>query len=131
MEIEQPNIQDLTNQTNQDKEWLKKELAEQEKQYDGERLPAMKFEEDKVTEINVDIAKPWERWDDHANNSIKKIIPVLHNGEKKVWWVNVKNPVYRKLVELGINAQEQGHDVFSVKILRIGQMKNTRYRVVE
>lgn len=106
--------------------WLQQEAEElKDTAFDGERLPALKLEENKIAEIEVDFSKPFETYQDTENESIKKIIPITLKGEKLVWWLNVRNPVYNQIVQKGI----QGQKMF--KILQTGTQKNTRYSLIE
>ena len=108
-------------------EWIDVELAELAKHPSNtsfEKLPALQLEEQKITTITVDFLKPFSVWEDRETGVVKKIIPVLHNNERKVFWLNVRNPVYREIVEAG----KKGQNVF--KILRTGQQKNTKYAII-
>jgi hypothetical protein len=105
--------------------WLSKEIEENKGQaFDGEKLPALKLEENKITDIEIDFSKPFDKWT-AEDGVVKKIVPVTVKGEKFVWWVNIKNPIYSQILqkgEVGIN---------SFKVLQIGTQKNTRYTIVE
>jgi len=116
----------ITEEQTQDINWLAKELEEvKETSFDGERKPALKLEENKITTMTIDFSAPFENWKDTENDSVKKIIPV-HVGEVDlVWWLNVKNPIYHKIIELGSKGQTQ------FKVLQTGTQKNTKYTLVE
>ena len=94
----------------------------------GESLPSFKLEENKQETIDIDIRKEWSRWEDQEEGKtvIKKIIPVIHNNERKNFWINCKNPIYREIVEKAVAAKQQNQQSFKMTILRPGQMKNTR-----
>jgi hypothetical protein len=110
----------------QQKTWLNEEAEELNKnQPSGDRLPSLKLEENKMTEFDIDFSKEFEKWIDPKDNRVKKIIPVTHNGQKKVFWIAVNNPLYRKIIELGSKG------VTHFKIVRTGQQKDTRYALVE
>lgn len=118
---EAPKIEEVKKEEN----WLSKEIEENRGQaFDGEKLPALKLEENKITEIEVDFSKPFDKWtaDDDV---VKKIVPVTVNNEKFVWWVNVKNPIYSQILQKG----EAGINKF--KVLQTGTQQNTRYTIVE
>ena len=71
----------MEEQKNKEIDWLNEELKEVEKTaFNEERAPALKLEENKITEITVDFSKPFEKWVDMENDTIKKIIPVKSKG---------------------------------------------------
>lgn len=93
-----------------------------------EQLPSLKLVEGIITEIDIDFSKPFESWTDDSNpNKIitKKIIPVLVNGSKMNWWLNVRNPTYKEIINAG--AKGQTH----FKILQTGKQKDTKYVFVK
>lgn len=110
----------------EEQNWIKKE-AEKLKDvvFNENRKPALKLIENKITELIIDFNNPFEEWKDEENNTIKKIIPVKVNNEEFVWWLNVKNPMYHKLIELGSKGQT------SFKILQTGNKKDTKYVLVD
>lgn len=125
-EIKEQNIE--TEQS--DLSWLTEENMKMEQnKFDGEQLPSLKFEENKIVEFKVDFSEPFAEWRDHdlTNNKqvIKKIIPVYHFGEKKNLWLNVKNPLYSEIVSLGCN----GQDIF--KVIQTGNQAETKYSLVK
>ena len=93
--------------------------------FDGERKPSLRLEENKTIEVEIDFSKPFDKWNDIENKTVKKIIPVKVGEVELVWWLNVKNPVYAKLIKLGM----EGKNI--VKILTIGKGKSTKYEIVE
>ena len=71
--------------TEEKKSWIQNELEEAESSTINEdRLPALKLEENKITEIQIDFSKPFETWKDEEKGTIKKIVPVTSGGEKRV-----------------------------------------------
>lgn len=94
-----------------------------------EKLPALKFlEENKIEEITINFSKPFDTYKDVSDDgktSTKAIIPVVHNGEKKVWWLNKKNPTYKAVIDAG----KKGVTTF--KITRTGSQQNTRYNILK
>lgn len=112
-------------------------IEEEEKQYkesmaakggDFEKLPNMKFEENKITDIEIIFQEKFKTWVDKKEDGRevpKAIVPILHNKEKKNWWISKFNPIYWDL----LNKAKKGQTKF--KILRTGQMKDTRYMIVE
>ena len=116
-----------TEQTSISQDWLKQELkAIDEKKFDGERLPSITLEENKITvfEVVYDKVKEFDKWIDEKGN-IKKIIPVMHDGQKKNFWLNVRNPLYADI----IRTLAEGKTLF--KVLRSGQKENTRYTMIK
>lgn len=108
--------------------WLKDELEKQNtySAKDYERRPALKVEENKMVDIEVDFSKPWDKWENKENGSIKKIIPVtnMSDNNKYYFWLNVANPLYRELLTFGLNG------VTRFRVLRTGQAKATKYILV-
>jgi len=112
--------------TEENKNWLIKELEEvKETSFDVERKPALKLEENKICNMIIDFSQPFEKWNDNENKSVKKIIPVHVGGVDLVWWLNVKNPIYHQIIELGAKGQTE------FKVLQTGSQKNTKYTLVE
>ena len=105
--------------------WLDEELKNTNI-FDGEeKLPAIKFPENEIVEIDIDFSKKFNVYHDEENKSVKKIIPIVCKGEKMIWWLNTSNPTYREILEAGKKGQTH------FKILRTGQMKKTRYSLVK
>lgn len=111
----------------QNKDWVQNELNELNKNqaFGGEKLPSLKFEENKITEFDVDTAKPWEKWIDPADNRVKKIIPATSKGNKYVVWLYVGNPLYRKILE------SVAKGITHFEVMRTGKQKETRYVLVD
>ena len=91
----------------------------------GERLPALKFvEENKIYEFDVDFTKPFNKYTDRSQDKtsvIKAIIPVTDLEGRKIWWLNVKNPSYKTLINCGKTGQTH------FRVMRTGTAQNTRY----
>lgn len=90
-----------------------------------EQLPSLKLVPNVITELDIDFSKPFGKWPDEVNNTIKAIIPVSVNGTKMNFWLNIKNPLYAELIHAG----REGTKHF--KILQTGTQKNTRYTIVK
>ena len=107
--------------------WILEENEELDKQtsFDGEKLPALKFEENKVVKFTVDFSQPFNQYDDVENKSVKAIIPVTEGGEKKILWLNKKNPLYKEIIHAG----KEGRTEFSV--IQSGTKANTKYNLVK
>ena|SRR3989304_3307267 len=116
--------------TTEQQTWTQQEMetlgVQQETIY--EKLPALKLQENKVTELVIDFSKKFEKYEalnDNKEKVVKAIIPVLYNGIRHNFWLNKKNPLYRELLTLG-----EGKDSVTVKIMQTGNQKNTKYIVV-
>lgn len=107
--------------------WLQQEEEELNKQinFDGEKLPALQFEEGKIVKFKVDFSEPFKEYNDQENKSLKAIIPVEHKGEKKILWLNKRNPLYREIIHRG----RDGITDFAVN--QTGSKANTKYNLVE
>ena len=92
-----------------------------------EKLPSLKLEENKVTELTIDFSKPFEKWtgDQSGKSKTKAIIPVTENNERKIFWLNVRNPVYREIIKLGAEGKN------TLKIMATGTQQNTKYILVK
>ena len=123
--FQQLNIGGNTKMENQT--WLNEEMKQFTEQRTYEELPSLKLVPNVVTEIEVDFSKPFEKWvgETQGKSVTKKIIPILLNGNKMNWWLNVKNPVYSEIVKLG----SQGQTKF--KVLQTGSQANTKYVLVK
>ena len=107
--------------------WLDDEqkTLDEQKTYDGEKLPALKLEENKISEFTIDFSKPFEIYEDMTNKATKAIIPVKENGEDKIWWLNKKNPVYYEVIHMGRDG------ITTFKVIQTGKDKITKYAIVK
>ena len=119
--------QKQTQNPNTNKNWLQEELAEVKstQTFEGERKPALQFEENKISEFTVDISEPWKKWYDEENKTTKKIVPCKRGEVECVWWINVKNPIYREIVESCASGQTH------FKVMQTGKGKQTKYAIVK
>lgn len=92
---------------------------------DFEKLETLKLESGKVVKFTIDFSQPFRKWNDVINGSVKAILPVTHKGVKKNLWVNVKNPLYGQICNMG----KLGKKEFQVSTT--GSQKDTRYTIVE
>jgi len=122
--IEEQNVEQ---NEQKDINWIEQEISkiEAEGVQFGERLPPLKLEENKVYEIEILSDNPFNDWLDPISRVIKKIVPVIHEGEKKNFWVSTKNPIYKQLLEKCKKGQTK------LKLIRVGQGKATRYKIVQ
>jgi hypothetical protein len=88
---------------------------------DVEKKPALKLEENQTVEIVVDFSKPFDKWTNPDDKSVKAIIPVTVDGSEFVWWLNTKNPVYSDILAKGVAGES------TIKVHQSGTQKNTRY----
>ena len=91
--------------------------------FTGEKLPTLKLEQNKITKFSIDFTTPFNKWSD--GKITKAIIPVTHKNEKKNIWLNVKNPLYKEIIERG----RKGQTEFAVST--VGSQSDTRYTIVE
>ena len=110
------------------KTWLDEEAKNLTTPKDYEKLPSLKLVPNVVTEVTIDFSKPFDTWvgnDQKGQPITKKIIPVVLNGTKLVWWLNVKNPMYREVITIGQKGQT------NIKVLQTGTAANTKYVLVK
>jgi hypothetical protein len=69
------------------------EQLDQQSAFTGDKLPALQFEENKIVKFTIDFSEKFAEYDDKANKCVKAIIPVTHDGIKKILWLNKKNPL--------------------------------------
>jgi len=107
--------------------WIEEELAQTSTHTEYEELPSLKLTPNVVTELTIDASKPFEKWSGENNGKdvTKKIIPVTVGGNKMHWWLNVKNPVYRELLDSLANGNN------TIKVLQTGTQANTKYVLVK
>ena len=109
--------------------WLEIESGTLNTNTNFEKLPALKFlEENKIEEIEIDFSKAFDKYTDVSSdgkNTTKAIIPVTHENQKKVFWLNKKNPIYKLIIDAG----KKG--VTKFKITRTGSAQNTRYNILK
>lgn len=117
----------MTEQQEAIPQWIieENEQLEQQSEFIGEKLPALQLEENKIVKFEIDFSEKFQVYNDTANNAVKAIIPVIQNGEKKVFWLNKKNPLYRELMNKGATGQTK------FAVLQTGQKANTKYNLVE
>lgn len=117
-------------QQQKQKDWLKQEVENLNKNTPTtfEQIPSLKLVEGVITELDISFEKPFEIWvDDSDPNKVitKKIIPVLVNGSKMNWWLNVRNPTYKEIISAGTNGQTH------FKILQTGKQSSTKYVIIK
>lgn len=111
--------------TNEQTNWLDEEIKAKGTTQNYEQLPTLKLQPNKLTEIEVDFSKPFQKWTDPVNKNIKAIIPIISNSTKMNFWLNTRNPLYGQILEQG----KAGKNKF--KILQTGSQKDTKYNLVE
>lgn len=116
----------MEEQKNENDNWLKKEVEElKNTAFNEDRSPALKLEENKITEITIDFTNEFDKWVDTETGVTKKIIPVKVGDQNFVWWLNTRNPIYHTIIQKGVNGQTK------FKILQTGKQQNTKYTLVE
>ena len=108
-------------------DWLdNEEKVLSENTFDGEMIEGLILGEGKISEFDIIVGdEPFNRWKDESNGVIKVIIPVDKDGKKFNFWLNIKNPSYKEIIQ----RLKKGQRHF--KILRTGQMKQTRYNLID
>lgn len=107
--------------------WLDEEAKNTQSNADfGEKLPALTLESGKITKFTVDFSQPFKKWSktENGESKTKAIIPVTHKEEKKILWLNVKNPLYAQIIELGRTGQTE------FRVSTTGTQGETRYTIV-
>jgi hypothetical protein len=110
------------------KNWLEEEANSLKQPTQFEELPALKLQPNVVVELEVETKVEWNKWigqDMKGNTITKKIIPVVLNGVRMNWWLNVRNPLYREIVMMCAKGHNQ------VKVLQTGTQQNTKYVLVK
>jgi hypothetical protein len=107
--------------------WLDEEAKQLTEHKNYEELPSLKLVPNVVAELTIDFSKPFDKWvgENQGKSVTKRIIPITLNGTKMVWWLNVKNPIYREIITLGMT----GKNV--IKVLQTGTQANTKYVLVK
>lgn len=92
-----------------------------------EILPSLKLSPGKITELEIDVSKPFEAWNGEQNGKTitKKIIPCIVKGERINWWLNVRNPIYREIIEKCKNGTTH------FKVTQTGTQAETKYTLLE
>jgi hypothetical protein len=111
--------------------WIEQEKQELGTQTETvfEKLPALKLQENKLTEVSIDFSEKFKTYEavGMKGEPVKKaIIPVSVAGTKMNWWLNKKNPTYRELLD-----KAAGKTTLIVKIMQTGNQANTKYIIVE
>lgn len=116
----------IENQLNEMDNWLKEEIASPTMDNPNYvRKPALKLEEGKIVSFIVDFTEKFRKKEDtkDGKTKIQAIIPVVHKGEEKILWFNVKNPLYQQICKLGLEGQT------TFKVSTTGNQSNTRYTI--
>lgn len=113
----------------QPKNWLEEEAKKLVQPTQYEELPSLKLQNNVVTEFEVDFSKPFRDFLEKDEKGVilktTKIIPVINNGNRMNFWLNVKNPIYREIITAGKTGQTQ------FKVLRTGTQDKTKYVLVK
>ena len=122
----QLNIKEVNQMVETQTNWIEEELKQTSTPNTNyEKLESLKLEAGKIVKFTVDFSKAFDKWQDPKNGTIKAIIPVTHKEVKKNFWLNVKNPLFRELLERG----KKGQVTFAVSTN--GSQKDTKYSIVE
>lgn len=110
--------------------WLQEENTQlQNQQGSYEKIDGLVLTDGTFTTITVDASKPFKEYVKDEKTT-KKIIPVLQHTAKegdlkKLWWLNVKNPIYKELIQ----KLSAGQTKFT--IATTGKQEKTQYSFVE
>ena len=107
--------------------WLDEEIRNSQTEFIGEKLPSLKLEIGKIVSFTVDFSQPFHKWTGDAGKKkvTKAVIPVNHKGEKKNFWLNIQNPLYKEICTRGKAGQNE------FKVSTSGTQDATRYTLVE
>ena len=114
--------------TNETQNWLDSELDSLSNQNEnaGNYPESLKLIENKITEIEFDFSKPFEKKPNKMNPKTNQaLMPCKIADKSYTFWLNVSNPLYHELLKKA----KEGKTKF--KILRTGKQKDTRYTIVE
>lgn len=107
--------------------WLDEEAKQFSTNTTYEELPSLKLQPNVIAELAIDFSKPFQEWKGEQNGKtiVKKILPVTLSGTKMNWWLNIRNPIYKDIIQAG----KTGQTVF--KILQTGSQAQTKYVLVK
>ena len=113
--------------TEQQTNWLDEEAKQFTSTATYEELPSLKLQPNVIAELTIDFSVPFQTWTGENNGKTvtKKIIPVVLAGQRMVWWLNTKNPIYKEIITAGRNGTKQ------FKVLQTGTQQNTKYVLVK
>jgi hypothetical protein len=106
-------------------DYVQEELEKTKTPLSIDRLPTLKLETGKITSFEVVVDSPFGEYVDNKQNKIKKIIPVMSKGVKHNLWLNVKNPLYRQILEKLAKGETKMY------VSTIGSQDSTRYELQE
>lgn len=87
---------------------------------------SLKLIENKITEVEINITKAFEKRPNKMNPSTMQVlIPCKVAGKEYTFWLNVANPLYHDLIK------KAKAGITKFKILRTGKQKDTRYTLVD
>lgn len=107
-----------------EKTWEEELAIIESKPENFETTDALKLESGKITKFTIDLTRGVKEWT-ADDGTLKKIIPVISKGEKKVVFLNVKNPLWSQLKEKIRKNQ------LDISISTTGSAKQTRYTIME
>jgi len=108
-------------------DWINDEITELDKQRaETAEHPSLKLEEGKIYVLEIDFSQEFEKWIEPETKVVKKLIPVMHEGERKIFWLNTRNPLYKELL---MAYKNNGQTLF--KIIRTGTFGDTKYNLVK
>lgn len=119
--------------------WLEEELTEL-KNKKKDYTPFLKMETEKIYELTIDFSKPFDVSVDptpYKNKKgeechpTKKVIPVMWENKSYIWTLNINQPIWEKLAEIGFATIKEGKSpLVKLKMTRNGIGKDTRYTIL-
>ena len=113
---------ETTNETT----WIDTEIENITKENQKSEFEPLKLEDGKITVFEVDFSKEFEKWVEPETGVVKKIIPVMHEGKQKVFWLNTRNPLYSIMLK---SYKDKGTTLF--KVMRTGTYADTKFNLVK
>ncbi len=128
------NVIETQEESKKGSNWLDEEAKNVDAQGDfGPKLPSPMFEDGKITIMNIDATKEFQKWTDPETKKTKAIIPCLSDLDGKAqkcnWWVNLKNPIYKEVIHRCKDVGDKSSVL--VKILQSGTQDKTRYTLIK
>jgi hypothetical protein len=102
--------------------WLEQEEATFP-EMPSELTPSLKLQtEGQPYTIIIDFSQPFDKRPDKFHEGLTKAkIPCTYEGQQRIFWLNIKNPIYKDIIRAG----RAGQTVFN--IVRTGSEAKTRY----
>ena len=131
---ESKNVIGTEQESKEGSNWLDEEAKSVDAQGDfGPKLPSPMFEDGKITIMNLNATKEFQKWTDPETKKTKAIISCTSDVDGKAqkcnWWVNLRNPIYKEIIHRCKDAKDKSGVL--VKILQSGTQDKTRYTLIK